>query len=311
MCSLFLAVLLTGSVAAANPAASITEARTHLAAGDCAGATASLAAARPAAAALEDAKTRSDAMAAIHFYSAQTHSTCGAERIARDELREFFKLRPGHSDIDVAKFDRRFVTLFRDVQRDHENAGSVTFDRFYPGFDSVKPGPQPTTGLTVWGASSEFQILATQDERDRWARLRDDSARHQFVSDFWNSRGLMSELARRVRFAEQIFPSGDHRGALTDRGRVFVLLGPPARVYRQALQRGQTTYVYRSVRRPLDGQIERWIYFRPQLPGSVPAQQVEFRFITQPGYGEGVMEKDFFALKALEEARKAASPGTE
>jgi GWxTD domain-containing protein len=313
--SLFLpALILMTSGVAADPAQLIAAARARLAAGDCEGSTAGFDAARREAAALVDPGVRLDALGAAHFYSAVTFSHCGDEARARAELKEFFRIKPGASTLDPAKYAPRFIRLFAEVQELVTPTRAATFARFYPGFDQSAASTYIPLPTHSWGASSEFLLLATDEERDRWGRLRDDMERAEFISRFWGRRDptpetadneIRGEMGRRVKFADRIFPAADERGALTDRGRVFVLLGPPSRVYRESLQRGQTTFVTRSVRRPLDGQMERWIYFRPQLPASVPASQVEFRFITQPGYGEAVMQKEFMPLKALEQARKA------
>lgn len=306
------AVVLIGGPAQSDPSAAIAQARELLAKGDC----------RAAAGVLENAvkeagAVSNDAVAAIHFHAATAHQRCGRIGEAREHLKQFFVLHPGVSKLDPKKFEPAFVRLFDEVQNDLHRGGPATFDRFYPGFQNALPSSSSVPALNIWGSSSEFLILATDRERDMWGRLSSDLDRADFISRFWRSRDMDAgteenefrlEAQRRVRFADQTFPAADERGALTDRGRIFVLLGPPSRVYREALQRGQTTFVTRSARRPLDGQMERWIYFREQLAGSIPARQVEFRFITQPGYGEGVMEKDFMALKALEEARLAMSP---
>ncbi|HET7711289.1 MAG TPA: GWxTD domain-containing protein [Thermoanaerobaculia bacterium] len=310
-----LVVVLAAIPAVADPGAAIARAREQMAGGECRAAVSTLENALPEAAPIGE-----DAVGALHFYTAVAYTQCRQEGKAREHLKSFFAVHKGHSSVDPAKFDKRFVELFTEVQNSLERGGPATFDRFYPGFQNAVPSRITPPSMPMWGASSEFQILATDEERDRWGRLRDDLERSEFIDRFWRTRDPITdteenefrrEMIRRIRFAEQTFPAADERGALTDRGRVFVLLGAPSRVYRQPLQRGQTTFVIRSIRRPLDGQVERWIYFRPQLPGSVPAQQVEFRFITQPGYGEGVMEKEFMALKALEQARKATAPHAE
>ena len=311
--------LFSAQAALADPSADIARGREQLSAGDCRAAAASFGKARSAAAALTTEQQRAEALTAIHFYTAMAHSKCGLEPGARSELKEFFRLRKGHSTLDTSRFDPKFATLFTEVQNSLEHGGVTTFERFYPGFHLQEPAAV-AGNLNLWGASSEFQLLASDYERARWGVLGSDTERENFIASFWNARDVMRETEQnefreltlqRIRFADRTFPAADDRGALTDRGRVFVLLGAPSRVYRSALQRGQTTFVTRNARRPLDGQVESWIYFRPQLPGSVPAQQVEFRFITQPGYGDGVMQKEFMALKALEQARKANAPAAQ
>jgi len=268
--------------------------------------------ATPEASSLGSAKERNDALAALHFYSALAFSNCSQPNNARDHLREFFRLHPGHSSLDEARYGRAFVRLFDDVQR--TLATGELFERFYPGFDEHGEIAGETLPLDIWSTSPAFQLLAGDDEREEWGRLRDDQARAAFVERFWKRRDpdpdtaaneYRGVIARRIAFADRSFGvANELRGAMSDRGRVFVLLGTPARIHRQGLQRYETTIVAPRVRSPLTGTLERWIYFRPQL-SDVAAQQVEFRFITQLGYGEYVMQRDFWPLKALAQARRA------
>jgi len=264
----------------------------------------------PEAAAIAAAKERTDALAALHFHAALAFSSCRQTERAKDELRAFFRLHSGHSTLDGSKYDPAFIRLFNEVQRTL-GTGEL-FDRFYPGFDEAGEVGEEPLPILLWSTSPAFQLLAEDREREEWGRLRDDDARAAFVERFWKRRdpGLRAEIARRVAFADRFFivPS-ELRGAMSDRGRVFVLLGPPARVHRQGLQRYETTIVAPRVRTPLTGTLERWIYFRPQV--SVAVQQVEFRFITQPGYGECVMQRDFWPLKALAEARQPQGERTD
>jgi GWxTD domain-containing protein len=199
--------------------------------------------------------------------------------------------------------------LFDGMQRGSDEL----FDRFYPGFDQYGGAGEEATSPALWSTSPAFQLLAEDAEREEWARLRDDEARAAFVERFWTRRDanasttaneLRADVARRIAFADRFFSAPNElRGSMSDRGRVFVLLGPPARVHRKALQRYETTIVTPRVRSPLTGTLERWVYFQSQLP-DLAVQQVEFQFITQPGYGEYVMQRDFWPLKALAAARE-------
>jgi GWxTD domain-containing protein len=312
------ALILSANLAAfstlAGPGQALGAARQQLASGDCRAAVRTLDAALPEAAAIGAEKERGDALAALHFYSAVAQSDCSNRKKAEEHLRHFFELRPGQSSLDKTKYKRAFLDVFDAVQRDLTSGGEM-FDRFYPGFDAAAATDEETRlPLGIWATSAAFQILATDEEREAWGRLRDDDARAAFVDTFWNHRDpdpatgtneLRALIAQRVAFADQFFvASNELRGAMTDRGRVFVLLGPPARVHRQALQRYQTTFVTPRERTPLNGTMERWVYFKPQLV-DVATQQVEFRFITQPGYGEYVMQRDFWPLKAMGAARQA------
>ena len=300
--------------AAGTPAQAIADGRARIAARDCHGAVAVMQDAVPAAATLADPKESSGALAAIHFYSALAFHDCGLAEQAKIEMREFFRFRSGTSRLDPAKYAATFIDLFEDIQRQAKQSATAhsAFERFYGDLNPYAKPAQRTRSIALWGSSSEFQILATNDEREAWGRARDDDARARYVAEFWQRRDrepqtsqneYREEILRRIDVADHVFLTADEeRGSMSDRGRVFVLLGPPSRIHRQALRRFETTIVNPRGRAPITGTLERWVYFRPQV--AVPAQQVEFRFITEPGYGEFVMQRDFWPLKALAGARE-------
>lgn len=107
--------------------------------------------------------------------------------------------------------------------------------------------------LEDWAQSPEHMLLATRQEREAWRRLSTDAERTRFVDLFWAKRDPDPATARnefRERFdalvatADKVY-GGDwpkvytgcsggkvsalpRRGALTEAGRAFVLIGPPA-----------------------------------------------------------------------------------
>lgn len=79
------------------------------------------------------------------------------------------------------------------------------------------------------------QYLILNYERDIWNDLEDDEARAEFKAWFWGRRDpdprddispLMEAFYERVAYANQRF-SGFPKGWRSDRGRVFITLGPP------------------------------------------------------------------------------------
>ena len=314
----FFAALLVTAVcaAAAGPSSAVATAREQIAAGDCRSAIRLLQDAAPELAAIRDAEERAAAAGAVHFYTALAFSDCNMADEARRELRDFFRFRPDLTTIDAARYPPPFVELFKEVQRAVQSV--ELFDRIYPGYDRYGTPPADEVPLQIWGTNPAFQILADDEEREEWGRLRTEAERREFVRRFWARRDrgsggrYQATIQRRVVFADASFFSPDEvRGALTDRGRVFVLLGPPARVYQSGLKRYETTIRQDRSREPLTGTLERWVYFNWQLPKGIAPKEVEFRFITQPGYGEGVMQKDFWPMKALAEAGKLPARSTE
>lgn len=303
-------VLLASSAHAADPAPAIAKAKAEITAGNHAAALRMLHEATAGAAAMTDLRQRSAALSAIHFYSALAASGLGDKAQATSELRSFFLYSAG-SKLDTSRFPREFATLFTDVQRQVENGRTspASFDDAYPGYPpAVSSSAWP---LETWGASSEFIILGTSEEKAQWGHLHDDAARRKFIDDFWFARDpepetklneARVELLRRIAFADVAFvEGGDDRGSLSDRGRVFVLLGPPTRVSIRPLERREAPW---SPRRTIDvgNAMEQWTYFREQLPKKLPHNEVVFRFISDGGSVARKLQHDFMAEKAFKDA---------
>ncbi|MBK6404863.1 MAG: GWxTD domain-containing protein [Holophagales bacterium] len=94
-----------------------------------------------------------------------------------------------------------------------------------------------------WDKSPEFTLYATEDEQNAWKGVKSDEEAQKFYNLFWGKRHpnyqTTAQNVFRARFdalvakADELFPLGKpgekrfRRGALTERGRVLILLGPP------------------------------------------------------------------------------------
>jgi GWxTD domain-containing protein len=187
----------------------------------------------------------------------------------------------------------------------------------------------------------------TPEERREFSRLPDSISRSEFITHFWKSRDpkpetpeneFREELEKRTAFADAKFAQDETRGSLTDRGMVFILLGPPTYAGRKPLTSGEDAadslalFQYRpsDVKAASVGggttsqqaaRIDRvtgpgskaidaasnwrevWHYRREVLPRGVPYLQVDFEFVTKQGYGENVLQRDTQALDTLEKAK--------
>jgi GWxTD domain-containing protein len=83
---------------------------------------------------------------------------------------------------------------------------------------------------------SKVQYIMTPEERKIFLELP-DSEKDQFINDFWERRNpdpdsetnaFKAEYDSRVRSAENLFRGEGRLGYLTDRGRIFILFGPPS-----------------------------------------------------------------------------------
>jgi GWxTD domain-containing protein len=192
----------------------------------------------------------------------------------------------------------------------------------------------------------------TSEERDAYSRLSDPVQRSEFITEFWKRRDphpetpeneFREEFERRVAFADQRMAQDETRGSLTDRGQVFVLLGPPTYVGRRPLRTGEDAndangmmiYTQSDISNALHGKTgaqaaiiwdkmtgpnnalpnsdgnyrEIWHYRRESLPQGISYLQVDFDFITKKGYGKNVMQRDDRTLSTLETARTAMRKG--
>lgn len=87
-----------------------------------------------------------------------------------------------------------------------------------------------------WSASPEA-VFMTSDETRTWKMLRTDDERERFKTEYWQRRDASPQtdanefqalIQSRIDVADREFAIGDRRGSSTQRGRVFVLLGPAA-----------------------------------------------------------------------------------
>lgn len=87
--------------------------------------------------------------------------------------------------------------------------------------------------LKEWG-DGPAQWIMTADEKRAWRKLATDADAIAFIDLFWARRDptagtlrneFRNEFTSRVTFADEKFTERRKRGALTDRGRVYIVLG--------------------------------------------------------------------------------------
>ncbi|HEX9985475.1 MAG TPA: GWxTD domain-containing protein [Thermoanaerobaculia bacterium] len=92
-----------------------------------------------------------------------------------------------------------------------------------------------------WGEGPE-QWIMTRDEQRAWKAVDTDEEAIAFIDLFWARRDptpgtpaneFRNEFAGRVAYADRNFSERGRRGALSDRGRVYVTLGPARRMQAQ------------------------------------------------------------------------------
>jgi GWxTD domain-containing protein len=95
---------------------------------------------------------------------------------------------------------------------------------------------EPPTRYASW-PNGPVKWLMTTDDARAWRSIRNDADARQFIALFWARRDptpgtaeneYRDEFEHRVAVADVVFTRNGTRGALTDPGRVYIVLGPPA-----------------------------------------------------------------------------------
>jgi GWxTD domain-containing protein len=266
---------------------------------------------------------------AAAFYRGVCLAALGEPDKAREEFAIFVAANP-EKDIDRKAYPASVVAAFQRARKSSpgaEKAEEVLSSlalayrsTAFPSESSAPPGPDWTTG--------PVKHLLRQEESRAFFRLSDGASRTEFVARFWRARDprpdtpeneFRREFERRVAFADEHFTEGSTRGSLTDRGMVFVLLGPPTGVVRRPITTAEDTPAMLPMTssrmappRPTVGPAaaeqytnwkEFWRYSREVLPPGIPERHVDFTFVTRTDYGKNLLQRDGPSIRAIDAAR--------
>ena len=80
-----------------------------------------------------------------------------------------------------------------------------------------------------WGNSAQAYFM-TKAEREQWTAIKSDTEAEAFIKNFVASRGpgFAGEVEKRVAVADKYLTFGKTPGSETLRGKIIILLGPPA-----------------------------------------------------------------------------------
>ena len=79
-------------------------------------------------------------------------------------------------------------------------------------------------------------FLLTKKEKKQWSKIKTDAEAEEFIELFWAKRNpdvnnpfnsFKAEFDAKVRFSDENFGYARHRGAVSDRGKVLILMGKP------------------------------------------------------------------------------------
>jgi len=315
----------------------------------------------------ENANLRASLRPGLSFYRGSCLAMLGRSVEAREQFEIFLAYSPNAS-LDPGTYPKKVIAALEEARLDlrkpretaaaeapaaapasgpapqGEESAIATAYRAYKKSDNVR---QPL--LSEDWAEGPVRFLLTPEERRSFAVLSDPVSRSEFVNAFWKSRDprpetveneFREEFERRVAFADIHFTENEIRGSVTDRGMVFLLLGPPTYVGRKPIRTGEdtsdptgmvrftrndvttvektsgsgsaTNVKIENMTGPANAMPEArarwrevWHYRREVLPPGLPYTQVDFEFITSSGYGNNVLQREPTTLNALDAARRA------
>ena len=144
-------------------------------------------------------------------------------------------------------------------------------------------GAQLSGDYAEWADGPEGFLL-TKKEKKEWAKITTDSEAKRFIDLFWAKRNpepnnpfnaFRAEFESKVRFADQNFGYSKRRGALSERGRVLILMGKPdsrqVRSPRGAGESGASTIAA--------GNTESWYYDPAKLQARFKAKGANLYFL--------------------------------
>jgi len=285
----------------------------------------------------------------LAFYRGACLASLDRPAEAQQQFQAFLAFQP-NAALDPAVYSKKVIAALEDARRALSaqkqlpaQTGSLAMG--YRAFPKPRREEQITLGED-W-ADGPVRFLMTPEERHSFTRLADAVSRSEYVTTFWKNRDpkpetpeneFRDEFEKRIAFADSRFTQGETAGSLTDRGMVFILLGPPTWVGQKPLTSGDDTndkaglFRYRpadiriasmpggttsdrvaridkvtgpgaSVNDAAKNWREVWHYRHESLPKGIPYHQVDFEFVTKEGYGENVLQRDTQVLDTIEKAK--------
>lgn len=172
----------------------------------------------------------------LAFYRGVAFASLGRAQEAGEQFETYLATNPNAS-LDAAIYPKKAVTAMEQARRSIAARGAAGMPSLAVAYRSfrVDPSRAEEPPRPEW-ADGPVRFLLTTEEKKEWSGLKDSVTRSDFIETFWTSRDptpgtpqneMRREFERRVAFADANFGKGETWGSMTDRGMVFVLLGPP------------------------------------------------------------------------------------
>ncbi len=155
------------------------------------------------------------------------------------------------------------------------------------------PQREPLSAASRQWLDEVVPYIITPAEKEVFLRLRTEKERGDFIESFWRKRDpnpstpdneAKLEYYRRIAQANKLFSTSGKAGWRTDRGRTYILLGPPKDVQRDfgSQASGLSTFT---------GPKETWQYW--DLPNPRLPYNMEFVFVDRFGTGSYTLDQSF------------------
>lgn len=159
-----------------------------------------------------------------------------------------------------------------------------------------------------WGNGAP-QYLMMKQEKTEWALLKSDAEAKAFIELFWARRDptpdtplneLRQEFEGRSTEADKRYGAIEGTGSLTDRGLVYVVLGPPSQIVNHVVGGRQPAGTLGQYARPVN--VESWIYRNQAATRAVGSKPLDIVFKFQDDKFAGDMQFDGPSQRAFESA---------
>ena len=188
------------------------------------------------------------------FYRGVCEANLDHTDAAVKAFAEFVSRQPNAS-IDHGMYSKKAVAAFDAAQKKVASPldarEATQSNSLFTAFQEFKTPPNSADPANEQWADGPVKWIMTPEEKVTWSSLTSGAERTDFIDKFWARRNpkpgtddntYRTTFERRVAFADSRFVDSERqRGSLTDRGMVFVLLGPPTWVGRKPLRTGEDT----------------------------------------------------------------------
>ena len=163
------------------------------------------------------------------------------------------------SDSTTFNIDRKDISFIRKLDISRFPSGTYLFLAvLYTGGEIIlrRDRFNVVWELRNWERPDRDKLLeaeyAFDEERYEEFMSSRPGQREKMLNEFWKDRDpvpateaneALEEFRERVRYCEQWFTSGDQRGALTDRGRIYIKYGEPDEIVDGSIPRNRREYI--------------------------------------------------------------------